>query len=118
MISKRDSKIKRSSRVRSKFKKDSGKLRLSAFRSSKHIYIQVINDQDGKTILTASSQDKLFKELKSKPTEIAFKVGEKIGELIIEKKIKENFTFDRGSFLYHGRIKELAMGIRSKGIKF
>lgn len=118
MITKRESKLKRGSKVRAKVRKNSNKLRLSAYRSSKHIYVQVINDQDGKTLLSASSQDKLFKELKNKPKEIAFKVGEQIGELIKEKKIKDNFVFDRGSFLYHGRIKELAMGIRSKGIKF
>ena len=46
------------------------------------------------------------------------KVGEKIGDLIKDKKISDKFTFDRGGYLYHGRIKELAMGIRSKGIKF
>ena len=114
---KKDLKIKRSMRVRSKIKKSSH-LRLSAYRSSKHIYVQVIDDNDGKTILSFSSRDNSFKNQKNNPKEIAFKVGEKLGELIKEKKIKDNFTFDRGSYLYHGRIKELAMGIRSKGIKF
>ena len=73
---------------------------------------------NGKTILSVSSHDDSFKNEKNNPKEIAFKVGEKLGELIKEKKIKDNFTFDRGGYLYHGRIKELAMGIRSKGIKF
>ena len=114
---KRDLKNKRGMRVRSKLKKSSH-LRLSAFRSSKHIYVQVIDDANGKTILSVSSHDDSFKNEKNNPKEIAFKVGEKLGELINEKKIKDNFTFDRGGYLYHGRIKELAMGIRSKGIKF
>ena len=77
-----------------------------------------IDDANQKTILSVSSNNKFFKEQKVKPKEIAFKVGEKLGDLINENKIKDNFTFDRGSYLYHGRIKELAMGIRSKGIKF
>ncbi len=117
MITKRDSNKKRSFRVRSKIKINSN-LRLSAFRSSKHIYVQVIDDQNGKTLLSASSHDKKIQDQKAKPMDIAFKVGEKIGELIKEKKFKDGFTFDRGSYLYHGRIKELAKGIRSKGIKF
>ncbi len=117
MISKKDLKNKRSSRIRSKIKKNSH-LRLCAFRSSKHIYVQVIDDSIGKTILSASSHDNSLKNEKVKPKDLAFKVGEMLGELIKEKKIKDNFTFDRGGYLYHGRIKELAMGIRSKGIKF
>ncbi len=117
MISKRNLKHKRSNRIRSKIKKNAY-LRLCAFRSSKHIYIQVIDDNNGQTILSASSHDDSLKNNKIKPKELAFKVGEKLGDLINEKKIKENFTFDRGGCLYHGRIKELAMGIRSKGIKF
>ena len=117
MISKKNLKNKRSLRIRSKVKR-SANLRLCAFRSSKHIYIQVIDDKKGKTILSASSHDDSLKKDKCKPKEIAFKVGEKIGDLIKDKKISDKFTFDRGGYLYHGRIKELAMGIRSKGIKF
>lgn len=117
MMFKRNSIKKRSARIRSKIK-SSSRLRLCTFRSSKHIYIQVIDDNQGITLLCASSHDKSFKDKKFKPKDIAFKVGEKIGELINEKKIKDSFTFDRGSYLYHGRVKELAMGIRSKGIKF
>ncbi len=117
MISKKVLRNKRSLRIRSKVKRTSN-LRLCAFRSSKHIYIQVIDDKKGKTILSASSHDDSLKKNKNKPKEIAFKVGEKIGDLIKEKKISDKLTFDRGGYLYHGRIKELAMGIRSKGIKF
>ena len=108
---------KRTRRVRSKLKKTSN-LRLSTFRSLRHIYVQVIDDGVGKTILSASSHDKTLKGHKINPKEVAFKVGEIVGEMIKEKKINEKLTFDRGGYLYHGRIKELAMGIRSKGIKF
>ena len=116
-MNKRSAYKKRSDRIRNKIKKPNN-LRLSAFRSSRHIYIQLIDDVKSRTILSVSSHDKLFKDKKGKPKEVAFKVGEKLGDLINEKKIKNSFTFDRGGYLYHGRIKELAMGIRSKGIKF
>jgi len=117
MMTKRTLMRKRAARMRSKLRKTSN-LRLSAFRSLKHIYVQVIDDENGKTILSASSHDNKLKGQKSNPKEVAFKVGEIVGEMIKEKKIKEKLTFDRGGYLYHGRIKELAMGIRSKGIKF
>ncbi len=109
--------LKRRKRIRAKIKSKLN-LRLSAFRSSKHIYVQVIDDKTGKTLMASSSHDKTFKDQNLKPKEIAFKVGEKLGEMIKEKKFKEKFTFDRSGYLYHGRVKELAMGIRSKGIKF
>ena len=59
-----------------------------------------------------------MRDIKSSPKEIAFKVGEIIGDRISEKKIKQKISFDRGPYLYHGRVKELAKGVRSKGIKF
>ena len=117
MISKKVLRNKRSLRIRSKVKRTSN-LRLCAFRSSKHIYIQVIDDKNGKTILSASSHDDSFKTNKVKPKEVAFKVGEKIGDLIKDKKISDKFTFDRGGYLYHGRVKALADGARESGLKF
>ena len=59
-----------------------------------------------------------MRDIKSSPKDIAFKVGEIIGDRISEKKIKQKISFDRGPYLYHGRVKELAKGVRSKGIKF
>ena len=85
MINKRNANKKRGNRIRNKIKK-SNNLRLCAFRSSKHIYVQVIDDANQKTILSVSSNNKLFKEQKVKPKEIAFKVGEKLGDLINEIK--------------------------------
>ena len=108
---------KRTKRIRYKLKKVSSRSRLTVFRSNNHIYAQLIDDSKGVTILSASSAEKDLKTLKSSPKEIAFKVGEVVGTRISEKKIRQKITFDRGPYLYHGRIKELAMGVRSKGIK-
>ena len=114
-MNKRNSKIKRANKIRYKLKQSSN-LRLSLFRSSKHIYAQLIDDQLGKTLLSASSHDKSIKGDKLKPEELAFKVGEIIGDLINKQKIANKIAFDRGAYLYHGRVKQLAEGVRSKGI--
>ena len=114
---KKDLKKKRILRVRSKLRKTDN-LRLSLFRSHKHIYAQLINDEKSETITSASSYDKTITTKNTSPKEIAFKVGEIIGEKIKEKKINKKILLDRGRYLYHGRVKELAMGVRSKGIKF
>ena len=110
-------KKKRTERVRFKIKKKEN-LRLSIFRSNKFIYAQLIDDSVGKTLLSSSSIQKELKNNKISPKEIAFKVGESIGEKILENKIKKKICFDRGCYLFHGRVKEFAMGVRSKGIKF
>ena len=110
-------KKKRIQRVRFKIKKKDN-LRLSLFRSNKFIYAQLIDDSEGKTLISSSSIQKEFKDVKGTPKEIAFKIGESIGNKILEKKIKEKICFDRGGYLFHGRVKEFAMGVRSKGIKF
>ena len=93
-------------------------LRLSLFRSNNHIYAQLIDDEKHLTILSASSAEKKLREIKSSPKEIAFKVGEIMGDRISEKNINKKISFDRGPYLYHGRVEELAKGVRSKGIKF
>ena len=110
-------KKKRTQRVRFKLKKKNN-LRLSLFRSNKFIYAQLIDDSVGKTLISSSSIQKEFKGTKGSPKEIAFKIGESIGNKILENKIKEKICFDRGGYLFHGRVKEFAMGVRSKGIKF
>ncbi len=116
-MQKRINTIRRAKRIRFKLKKKNN-LRLSLFRSNNHIYAQLIDDSSSETIVCGSSIEKEFRDMKGLPREIAFKVGEKVAERIKEKKLKKKITFDRGGFLYHGRVKELAMGIRSKGIKF
>ncbi len=116
-MTKLSKKNRRTERIRLKIKKKNN-LRLSLFRSNKFIYAQLIDDSSGKTIISASSIQKEFREIKGSPKEIAFKIGESVGEKILEKKIKEKICFDRGPYLFHGRIKEFATGVRSKGIKF
>ena len=110
-------KKERTQRVRFKLKKKEN-LRLSIFRSNKFLYAQLIDDSVGKTLFSSSSIQKEFKEIKGSPKEIAFKIGESIGDKILENKIIKKICFDRGGYLFHGRVKEFAMGVRSKGIKF
>lgn len=90
--------------------------RLSVFRSNKEIYAQLIDDLNGVTILAASSRDK---SVDAKGTNV--EVANAVGKLIAEKALKagiETVTFDRGGYLYHGRIKSLAEGARAAGLKF
>ena len=92
--------------------------RLSVFRSNKEIYCQVIDDVNGKTLLQASSRDKTILDLKLKTNiEISFNVGKLVAEQSIKKGI-EKIKFDRGGYLYHGRVKSLAEGAREGGLKF
>ncbi len=101
-------------RVRNKISGTAEQPRMSVFRSNKQIYVQVINDVDGKTIAAASSltvKDKVAKK------EQAAKVGELIAKKAQEAGINE-VVFDRNGYLYHGRIKELADAARKGGLKF
>ncbi|MDI6704021.1 MAG: 50S ribosomal protein L18, partial [bacterium] len=89
--------------------------RLSVYRSLKHIYAQVINDEEGRTLCGASSL-KIEKSGLSK-VEVAKIVGNLIAKEAISRDIKE-VTFDRGGYLYHGRVKSLAEGAREGGLHF
>ena len=92
--------------------------RLSVFRSNKEIYAQLIDDETGKTIVAASSRDKETADAKlTNKTEIASNVGMRIGQLATKAGGSE-VKFDRGGYLYHGRIKSLATGAREAGLKF
>lgn len=99
--------------------KANGRSRLSVFRSNEHIYAQVIDDTKGLTLASASTVDKALKaELKNtSSSEAAAKVGELVAKRAIEAGVKEVF-FDRGRFVYHGRIKSLADAARSGGLQF
>ena len=109
--------IRRQNRVRKDLKaKATDKCRLTVFRSSKHIYAQIIDDNSGKTIVSASSLTKDFKE-KGSDISGASKVGTMIGEKGINAGIKDVF-FDRGRYRYHGRVKALAEGAREAGLIF
>ena len=116
-MQKLDKNIKRQNRVRKKLKARSvNKVRLTVFRSSRHIYAQIVDDAAGKTLASASS---LIKDSKVNGSNIdaATKVGTLIGERSIEAGIKDVF-FDRGKYKYHGRVKALAEGAREAGLNF
>ena len=107
---------RRTQRVRNALRRSAGgRPRLSVFRSSKHIYAQVIDDQKGETIAAASS---LQLKLKSGGNVAAAKeIGKSIAEKAKEKGVKE-VVFDRGGYLYHGRVKALADAARESGLSF
>lgn len=100
-------------------KKGGGRARLSVFRSSKHIYVQIIDDAEGRTLASASSLEKdLRGELKTgADTAAASKVGQLIAERALKAGIKE-VVFDRGGYIYHGRVKALADAAREGGLSF
>ena len=91
--------------------------RLTVFRSNKEIYAQLVDDVTGKTICAASSRDKDISSAKGTKTEIAALVGKSIGEKAVKAGV-EKIAFDRGGYLYHGRVKSLADGAREAGLKF
>lgn len=103
-------------RVRKVVSGTAARPRLSVFRSNKEIYAQLIDDVSGATLGSASSRDKGFEE-KGNKTEVAAAVGKRIAEVAKEKGI-ETCAFDRGGYLYHGRVKALADGAREGGLKF
>jgi len=92
--------------------------RLSVFRSNKEIYCQLIDDVSGRTLFQSSSRDKSILDLKlSSNTEVSFNVGKNLAEKAVKKGVKK-VQFDRGGYLYHGRVKSLAEGAREGGLKF
>ena len=115
-----DRTARRTAMVRRKVKLAArGRARLSVFRSSKHIYAQLIDDDKGETLAAASSLEKTMREGGSKGADIAAAkaVGKLIAERAKEKGIKD-VVFDRGGYLYHGRIKALADAAREGGLNF
>lgn len=119
MIKKIDSNIaraKRHARVRAKISGTPDCPRLNVYRSTKHIYAQLIDDVNGVTLASASTMDKEFEGVGGN-VEAARKVGQMIAKRALEKDIKD-VVFDRGGYLYHGRVKELAEGAREGGLNF
>ncbi|WP_034997192.1 50S ribosomal protein L18 [Beijerinckia mobilis] len=110
----RKARVRRSLRARAY-----GKPRLSVFRSSKQIYCQIIDDGEGKTLVSASSLEKANREsLKTGATvEAAKTIGKLLAERAVEAGIKD-VVFDRGSYMFHGRVKALAEGAREGGLNF
>jgi len=118
-IDKNAIRLRKHVRVRKKISGTAERPRLNVFRSSKHIYAQIIDDVKGATLVSASSDDK---ELKEKITNGGNKDAAKlVGEAIAKRAVAagiEKVVFDRGGYIYTGRIKELADGAREAGLKF
>jgi large subunit ribosomal protein L18 len=115
-LSKNDRRLRIKRRIRKIVTGTADQPRLAVFRSNKEIYAQIINDATGTTLVSASSKQKDIKAKGSK-TEVATSVGKAIAEKAIKAGIK-NIAFDRGGYLYHGRVKALAEAAREGGLKF
>ena len=109
-----DKRLKRHERVRAKIKGTAKVPRLCVFRSNKHIYAQLIDDDKGKVLLSA--KDSEIKKLSKGKIALAKEVGKLIAQKAIEKKYKK-VVFDRAGYKYHGRVKALAEGAREGGLK-
>jgi large subunit ribosomal protein L18 len=104
-------------RIRKTISGTAQKPRLSVFRSNKAIYAQIIDDANGATVASANSRQKDFTAVSGNKTEMAFAVGKAVAQKALSLGINE-VVFDRGGYLYHGRVKSLADGAREGGLKF
>ena len=111
---------RRKRRIRTRIAKCSaGKVRLSVFRSGKHIYVQVINDLQGRTVAAASTMEKDMRKKLRSGADIA--AADEVGKLIAERALAggvKEVVFDRGGYKYHGRVKALAEAARKAGLTF
>lgn len=116
---KKKARLKRKKRIRKHLVGTQQRPRLNVFRSSKHIYAQVIDDEHGHTLVAASSLEKIVKEQPKFENKIAAAdfIGKLIGERAIKKGLKK-VVFDRGGFLFHGRVKAVSDGAREAGLDF
>jgi len=108
---------RRQKRTRFKLKKVTDRKRLTVFKSNNHLYAQVINDEKGITLASASSMEKLLRDSKYTRKELAEKIGKEIAKRSIENGIKD-VAFDKGKYKYHGIIKILADAAREAGLNF
>ncbi len=119
MADKKDSRTRRHVRIRKKISGTAVRPRLAVFRSNRYIYAQLINDENGTTIAAASS---LEKDLREKfAGRVNIEVSKEIGKLIAERAIAKGVktvVFDRGGYIYHGKIKALADSARESGLEF
>lgn len=115
----REARIRRHERVRKRLSGTPERPRLSVFRSLGHIYAQVIDDRSGRTLAAASSLEPDLRAAASEESkvQVARAVGQRIAERAREKGISQ-VVFDRGGYLYHGRVKALAEGAREGGLQF
>ena len=112
--------VRRSRRVRHRLKRAAhNRARLSVFRSSKHIYAQIIDDKEGKTLAAASTLDADLRTALGKGCDLA--AAQAVGKLVAERAVKagvKDVVFDRGGYIYHGRVKALADAAREAGLNF
>ena len=116
---KRQSRLKRKQRIRKTLSGNPERPRLSVFKSSRHIYAQIVDDVSGHTLVASSSLEKTSKEQKDLENNVARArfVGKLVGERAVEKGI-QSVVFDRNGFLYHGRVRAVAEGAREAGLDF
>lgn len=111
--------LKRKKRIRRKVEGTEQRPRLTVFRSDKHIYAQIVNDENGATLVSASSLSPEYRELEKVKGKIAS--AKRVGELVAAKALEKGIAkvvFDRNGFIYHGRIQALADAARGKGLDF
>ena len=111
--------LKRKKRIRRKIEGTEARPRLTVFRSDKHVYAQIINDETGVTLVSASTLSPEYREMEAIKGKInaAKRVGELVARRALEKGIAK-VVFDRNGFIYHGRIQALADAARQKGLDF
>lgn len=117
--SKNDARLKRHYRMRRDVVGTAERPRLNVFRSLKHIYAQIIDDETGKTLVSASTNDKELREAieNGGNVEAAKKIGQEVAKKAIAQGIKK-VVFDRGGYIYHGRVAAVAAGAREAGLEF
>ena len=116
-LTKHKRRIRIKNRIRKIVSGTEARPRLSVFRSNKEIYAQIVDDVSGKTIVASSSRDKDIDAAKATKIETAALVGKALAEKALKAGV-ETISFDRGGYLYHGRVKSLADGAREGGLKF
>ncbi|WP_299102656.1 50S ribosomal protein L18 [uncultured Winogradskyella sp.] len=116
-LTKNERRLRIKNRIRKVVSGTETKPRLAVFRSNKEIYAQVVDDVSGNTLAAASSRDKDIAKSKGNKSEIATLVGKSVAEKAMKAGV-ETISFDRGGYLYHGRVKSLAEGAREAGLKF
>ncbi|HSV32301.1 MAG TPA: 50S ribosomal protein L18 [Atribacteraceae bacterium] len=117
VLEKNQRRKKRHRRVRKKIHGTSDRPRLCVFKSLNHIYVQMINDEEGHTLVAVSSLSPELKSFQGTKTEVAREVGKLVGKKALENNL-EKAVYDRGGYLYHGRVKTLAEGARESGLVF
>ena len=115
-LTKQDRRQRIKYRIRKRLSGSDARPRMTVYRSNKQIYVQLVNDLNGETLISASSKEKEIASQKVNKTEQAKLVGKRIAEKAKEKGI-DNVVFDRNGYLYHGRVKNLADAARESGLK-